>query len=309
MNMSAIAEAKSARQLEINRATDFVTEEIRKAKYINTDGTTVVDGTTTDIVDLLNNQGFDLTKLGNYGDLTLYLEVPAVNSPPLTCPQGGPNAGSPPPSPSDFDQVIYDIRASSSEWLAPRTVMRYGRIHDFNSSFNPCDSPVASDPIADALSDDGTITPNCSGTLTGGAGFYTCGEDSQTRLIFQSTLVDSTIEEVSSNVTSRVQSFGNSTSINVDCANENNLRALNNTNPTYIEFANQSTNTMKLFKLDETGIRQSFALLNQNAGIRFWTHETHPWIVTDLSDSCLAIYMPEDNEDTLIILDNSLGAS
>lgn len=296
-HMSSVAEAKSMRLLEVNRAIDFVTEEIRKSRAVNSDGITIVDGTTTDIADLLTTKGFDLSVLGNYGDLALYLEVPAIEPPQAICPAGGPNAGNPPPTPSEFDQVIYDVRPSPDEWLAPRTVMRYGRIHSNESTFNPCDSPISSDPIADALSDDQTKAPSCAGVITGGPGFYTCGENNQTKVTFLSSVVDSSTEELSTTVASRVQPIAQAPIQNVDCSNEASLRSLNNDTPTKITFYNHSGNSIWIYRINQFGLREFYGgWVLPGASLTYDTYVTHPWIATDiLIHSCLAVFMPEES--------------
>lgn len=140
MSMSQAAEARSARQAELNRALDFMTNEIRMARSINAtlapsansgapggaspspskaksdpneSASLTMTSTTASLSDVVTSAGVNLSSLGSYGTLGLYLERP-TRSVPAICPAGGPNAGAPPPTPADFDPIVYDIRPSTS---------------------------------------------------------------------------------------------------------------------------------------------------------------------------------------------------
>lgn len=294
MNLSATAEAKTFRKMEVNQALDFLTQELRTARFVNATASVQVDGSTTQITDLLAAEGFDLNDLGNYGDLALYLEIPASSTAPALCPANGPNAGNAPPTPNDFDRVIYDVRPSSSEWLGPRTLMRYGRIRARGGSFNPCDSPRASDPIVDALSDNTSQTPTCAGAVTGGAGFYTCQDRDRTQLIFQHTLVDASVTDTSSSVAPRIQSVQPNQLENVGCQNEASLRSKTSDVPATITFVNQRSSAVKLYWLDSVGDRILYQVLNPSSPPYLQpTFLSHPWVVTDTNDVCLGIFMPD----------------
>lgn len=175
MSISQTAQARSARQAELNRALDFMTNEIRMARSINQSATLTANGTTVSLNDVVTSAGVNLASLGSYGTLGLYLERPIAEAPTI-CPVGGPNAGAAPPAPADFDPIVYDIRPSPSGWLQPRMVARYGRVPLADGTINPCSSPVSSDPMVDALSTTMKTTPTCSGVLSGDGGFYSCVE-------------------------------------------------------------------------------------------------------------------------------------
>lgn len=164
------AEAQTERRGELNRALGFIADEIRMARRVNTTGDTT---TTASAAVSASNPALSL---GNADTLVLYLEIPITGNIPTTCPSGGPNAGSPPPQPSTYDRVIYDIRSSrQTSWLGPRVIDRYGRIPTSDGTIDPCSTPVASKALVDSISDTGTA-PTCDSpaVLSGTEGFYVC---------------------------------------------------------------------------------------------------------------------------------------
>jgi hypothetical protein len=204
LNATQVAEARTVRRTELNRAFDFMTNEIRMAQSINRTDTLSVNSTTT-LEDVVNNAGLSTNQLGNYGTIALYLDIPIDGKAPTTCPAGGPNAGLAPPTPSDRDLVVYDIRPSLQGWLGPRSVTRYGRIPQSDGVINPCSSPISSDTLADAISPVMNIAPNCPAPsiLTGAEGFRACVTGAQVDLLFQSNVVGSQTRRLSSSALSR----------------------------------------------------------------------------------------------------------
>lgn len=228
MNISQTTEARSARQAELNLALDFMTNEIRMARSINQSATLTANGTTVSLNDVVTSAGVNLASLGSYGTLGLYLELPIAEAPAI-CPAGGPNAGAAPPTPTDFDPIVYDIRPSPSGWLQPRMVARYGRIPLADGTLNPCSSPVSSEPMVDALSTTMNTTPTCSGVLSGSGGFYSCVEGKEAKLFFQSDVSDTEVRSVSSTAASRVFTItppstpsGTCDALNINTASINN---------------------------------------------------------------------------------------
>jgi hypothetical protein len=203
-NATKVAEAKTARRTELNRAFDFMTNEIRMAQSINRTDRLSLSSTTT-LENVVNDAGLSSSQLGNYGTIALYLEIPIEVQAPAICPAGGPNAGQAPPSPSDRDRVVYDIRPSSQGWLEPRSVTRYGRVPQSNGVINPCSSPIGSDTLIDAISPAMQTTPNCPtpALLTGAEGFMACLNGAQVDLLFQSNIVGTQVRRLSSSALSR----------------------------------------------------------------------------------------------------------
>ncbi|HCF29761.1 MAG TPA: hypothetical protein DEV81_21740 [Cyanobacteria bacterium UBA11049] len=167
------AEAKTQRRIETSRASDFMMNEIRMARRINT--TTNITSTASDAVTASNTATAFSPSLGSTGTIVLYLEIPL---PPTTC------GGSPGPT---FDRVVYDIRSSTNTWLSPRTINRYGRIPGNDGTIDPCSNPVASEALVDSISDT-NINPTCTSpaVLSGAGGFYACVNGQMVNLYLRS---------------------------------------------------------------------------------------------------------------------------
>lgn len=144
------AEAQTERRGELNRALGFIADEIRMARRVNT-----TNNTTTTASNAVTNSGLSL---GSIGTAVLFLEVPVgiCDSTPVV------------------DRVVYDIRSSSTNWLPPRVIYRYGRIPESNGTVNPCSDPT-SKALVDSISDTGNA-PTCDSpaVLSGTEGFYVC---------------------------------------------------------------------------------------------------------------------------------------
>jgi prepilin-type N-terminal cleavage/methylation domain-containing protein len=191
LNGEKVAQAMSARRSEMNRAFDFMTNEIRMAQSINR----TVGGTSTTVADAVTQSGLPLSALGSYGTLALYLEVPTTN-PTATCP-------------AEFDRIVYDIRPSSGGWLPPRTIHRYGRTPRADGTINPCSTPVSSDVLVDAIADKQDTPPVCDtpGLLTGADGFMACVNGAQVDLFLQSAVAGKSARKIQSAASSRLVSI------------------------------------------------------------------------------------------------------
>lgn len=170
------AEAKTQRRIELSRASDFIMDEIRMARRINRTDTTIANGTTVTLSNVVTSSGLSLSDLGSYGTIILYLEIPITSTITGNCPTGTSRAGLPP---STFDRVVYDIRTNTSTWLSPRTINRYGRIPGNDGKIDPCSNPAVSEALVDSISntDINTSNPiscNLPAVISGTEGFYAC---------------------------------------------------------------------------------------------------------------------------------------
>ena len=286
MNMTAKAEARDSRQNEVRQALAFMTEELKTAQDIQV---------APNIESTLISEGFDLKELGDYGDIALYLKIEPSQD-PLFCDGGR--------VPAQYDRVIYDIRPSTREWLGPRTLMRYGRVKHADGTFDPCESPIASDPIADALSDDGTQVPNCPiDSLAGGPGFYACQEDDRTNLTFQHSLIDTSVAEIESGVNSRLIPVQWKTLANSGCLNKDSVRPLYAGDPARLRVMNQSSKSIQIFSVKADGSRESPETIPPNETREKQTWRSSPWIVVDESapDRCLAVYTMTSADNLVIV--------
>jgi prepilin-type N-terminal cleavage/methylation domain-containing protein len=298
MNMSQEAQARSERQSELNKALDFMTNEIRMARSINASSTLTANGTTVTLPNVVTSAGVNLANLGSYGTLGLYLERPTAPNIPAICPMGGPNAGAPPPTPADFDPVVYDIRPSPSGWLQPTMVARYGRVPAADGTINPCSSPVSSDPMIDALSITRSSAPTCSGVLSGSGGFYSCVTGKQVDLFFQSDISKVEARQVSTAVSSRVLDIQPQTLAATECPGESTLRSKVGAKPSNLTFVNQRNASVKVYWLDYTGARMYYFDLAPNQVVKQNTYDKHHWVVTDSNQACVDIFVAK-KKDTL----------
>ena len=201
------AEARTQRRIDLSRAFDFITNETRMARAINQTDTTISNGTSVTVEDVVASSGLDLTDLGAYETVVLYLEIPISADIPDTCPAGGPNAGSPPPEPADYDRVVYDIRPNATTWLGPRAIYRYGRVPESDGTINPCSTPISSDILVDAIAAINiSPTPTCNdpAVLSGAGGFYACVNGRQVNLHLQSKVSNIEAHGLNSAVSSRL---------------------------------------------------------------------------------------------------------
>jgi hypothetical protein len=203
------ASAKIERRIDLSRAFDFISYEIRTSKRVNSSETKIVNGSSISVQDVVASTGLNLASLGSYGTMVLYLEIPTIDNPPAICPVGTDRAGSPPPAPTNYDRVIYDIRANPSNWLSPRIISRYGRIPSSDGTIDPCQDPVSSDVLVDSISDQNiTPSPNCASpaVLSGSGGFYACVNGGLVDLYMQSKLGDLKTHNLASKAFSRLSS-------------------------------------------------------------------------------------------------------
>ncbi len=165
-NLNKQAQVKIERRIELSRAFDFMTQEIRAARRINQTAATIADGVSTTLQDVITSSGLNLAALGSYGTIALYLEIPMTDVNDAGC-----NIS------KDYDQVVYDIRPNPSSWLGPRIISRYGRIPRIDGTIDPCSDPIASDALVDSMTaTNPSPLPACAapGILSGSGGFYTC---------------------------------------------------------------------------------------------------------------------------------------
>jgi prepilin-type N-terminal cleavage/methylation domain-containing protein len=204
INGNHLAEARTRRRIDLSRAFDFISNEIRMANRINQTATAALGGSTT-LEDVVTSSGLTLNELGNPNAVVLYLEIPINEPGPAVCPAGSPNAGA---ARARLDRVVYDVRPSTNGWLPPRAIYRYGRIPRLDGSIDPCSLPVSSDTLVDAIASQAT-PPECGtsarpGQLSGAEGFYACVNGAEVDLNFKSDVTNLEVHRLSSKAASRV---------------------------------------------------------------------------------------------------------
>ena len=76
------------------------------------------------------------------------------------------------------------------------------------------------------------------------------------------------------------------------CSEAGALKSTATNDKTIIEFVNHSSKTILLYWIDYVGIRQSYGKLAPDELLAFNTYPTHPWLVSDASGQCIAIFLP-----------------
>lgn len=70
------------------------------------------------------------------------------------------------------------------------------------------------------------------------------------------------------------------------------LRSLRSATPTQIEFLNHSRQEIRIYWLNYQGQRQAYGSLQPGGVLRQGTFLSHPWVVTDVRDQALGLYLP-----------------
>ena len=220
MTSNSKAEAKTQRRTEINRALDFISDEVRMSRKINTNTNTtttasaaVVTSNTLLPFKPLNPSNplpeINLTSTSDLAKIVLYLEIPLTPITTLKCPAGGPNANSSPPEPSTYDRVVYYILSdSSSTWLGPRVIKRYGRAPEIDGTINPCSTPgPESETFIDSISTNTNTSyipaSSCPSPAipSGTEGFYACVNERKVNLYLRSKVSNTAPEDENSKTT------------------------------------------------------------------------------------------------------------
>ncbi len=76
------------------------------------------------------------------------------------------------------------------------------------------------------------------------------------------------------------------------CSQEASLESLNSNVSTTVDFQNQTSQTVRIYWLNFSGMRVLYDALSAGTDYVQGTFVTHPWVVTDLSDTCIAIFEP-----------------
>jgi hypothetical protein len=76
----------------------------------------------------------------------------------------------------------------------------------------------------------------------------------------------------------------------LSCSQESSLKSTQGVTSTSIHFINASGATRRIYWLDYSGRRQLYNTLGPSADYEQQTYLTHPWLVADTSDRCVAIY-------------------
>jgi TIR domain-containing protein/von Hippel-Lindau disease tumor suppressor protein len=77
------------------------------------------------------------------------------------------------------------------------------------------------------------------------------------------------------------------------CAEEGQIKSIDGKQPTVITFSNDSGSPVRQYWLDYSGQRKFYSTIKQGESHTQPTFFTHPWMITDSVDKCIAIYLPD----------------
>lgn len=85
------------------------------------------------------------------------------------------------------------------------------------------------------------------------------------------------------------------------CADEGQIKSIDGKQPTVITFLNDYGSPVRQYWLDYLGQRKFYSTIKQGESHTQPTYFTHPWMITDSADKCIAIYMPDGRGNPVTI--------
>lgn len=79
------------------------------------------------------------------------------------------------------------------------------------------------------------------------------------------------------------------------CADEGTLRSATSRTPTQMQFTNNAEGSVTIYWLNQQGTRVRYKTLATGESHTQDTYVTHPWLIANAQDQCLAIYLPEED--------------
>lgn len=85
------------------------------------------------------------------------------------------------------------------------------------------------------------------------------------------------------------------------CPEEAGLRSIRGDSPTSITFINRLPIAVRIYWINYQGRRQYYGTVRPHKSYHQQTFLTHPWVVTDRNEDCIAVYMPPANPGQVIV--------
>lgn len=79
------------------------------------------------------------------------------------------------------------------------------------------------------------------------------------------------------------------------CADEGTIRSDISQTPTQMQFTNNAEGSVTIYWLNRQGARVRYQTLAKGESHTQGTYVTHPWLIANDQDQCLAIYLPEED--------------
>jgi von Hippel-Lindau disease tumor supressor len=86
---------------------------------------------------------------------------------------------------------------------------------------------------------------------------------------------------------------------NASCRDELSMRSIQGNVHTSMKFVNRTNHEIRSYWLDYSGRRVFYKAIPPNGNYTQPTFQTHPWVITDQRDNCLAIYV--SNQPSVVV--------
>jgi hypothetical protein len=84
------------------------------------------------------------------------------------------------------------------------------------------------------------------------------------------------------------------------CKDEKQYKSTNGDVSVSVQFRNATGGFVNTYWLDYTGQRQFYNRVAPGSAIGYVTFVTHPWVITDLDNRCVMLYLPTTNENQIV---------
>jgi hypothetical protein len=84
------------------------------------------------------------------------------------------------------------------------------------------------------------------------------------------------------------------------CKDEREHKSMSGDLSVSVQFKNATGSFVNMYWLDYQGQRRFFNRVQPNSGMTYQTFVTHPWVITDLDDQCLMLYLPTTDANQIV---------
>jgi VHL beta domain len=85
------------------------------------------------------------------------------------------------------------------------------------------------------------------------------------------------------------------------CSEATALRSRLYDTPAVIQFVNKLPETVHLYWISYSGARESYGNMSSGESLEFDTYLTHPWLITNATGQCIAIFLPTKKPGNAVI--------
>jgi len=85
------------------------------------------------------------------------------------------------------------------------------------------------------------------------------------------------------------------------CRKEGGLKSVEGRQQTTVTFRNSHGSSVRIYWLDYGGDRRLYATIDDGESYTQPTFVTHPWIVTDMSDTCISLHLPKESAGEFVV--------